>query len=170
MEAWRAAFAEQALADHQLYEHLCTYGGPQCHRFHYLQMWLEKLTKVFLSREILEKRQHQVVRAWLYPNLVSNAKRLGYPSNAEKRARELRVTLNICRQVDLLHPQVDDNGRRPDNTEYPWLDNNGWVVAPVNHHFSELNSLLSTNNGTTFLRAMRELTVNWSKYSPAQHP
>jgi hypothetical protein len=26
----------------------------------------------------------------------------------------------LCREIDLLHPQVDDGGRRPDNVEYPW--------------------------------------------------
>jgi hypothetical protein len=34
----------------------------------------------------------------------------------------------LCREVDLLHPQVDDNGRHPDNVEYPRIGPTGGAV------------------------------------------
>ena len=34
----------------------------------------------------------------------------------------------ICREIDLLHPQIDDDGRRPDNVEYPWMTNQGKLL------------------------------------------
>ena len=41
----------------------------------------------------------------------------------------------ICREIELLCPTVDDGGRRPDNTEYPWFAHQGVVIAPCKFKF-----------------------------------
>jgi hypothetical protein len=86
-----------------------------CHRLHYLPMWLEKLCKAYLwlpSTDSEELRtRHQVVGAVL-PRLVAERwRRL----EAFQQAPPMNAIREICREVDLLHPQVDDGGRRPDN-------------------------------------------------------
>jgi len=48
---------------------------------------------------------------------------------------------HLARQIELLAPAVDDGGRRSDNCEYPWEDNQGRVQAPAERTFSNLSLL-----------------------------
>ena len=51
---------------------------------------------------------------------------------------------NMCREIDLLSPSVDDDGRRPDNAEYPWpaiVDTVPVVCAPCEWSFPVQNRL-----------------------------
>src|SRR5947208_2956023 len=118
---WSAAFLRQAGADLDAYTILAASRLPSCQRLHFLQMWLEKLTKAYLWSDLASasyppdfRTTHNVV-AKVLPSLVRE-----FWSRLDARStpsmNELR---DLCREIDRLHPQVDDDGRRPDNVEYP---------------------------------------------------
>lgn len=153
------AFAVQAASDRAAYDVLCASPLPMCHRLHYLQMWLEKLCKAYLwlpdGTEELRMR-HNVV-AKVLPRMISEHwDRIGFsqrPNLAEIR--------NLCREIDLLHPQIDDDGCRPDNVEYPWFSTNGDVVAPAAPKVPfRLAKRLHSHTGRLLLKAAIALTQN----------
>ena len=65
----------------------------------------------------------------------------------------------LCREVDLLHPKADDNGRRPDNVEYPWIGASGDSEVPARWEFSLVRRLY-TNPGKLLIKAAVSLTRN----------
>lgn len=117
-------FAEQALADLTGYQQLCRIGGlPVCHRLHFLQMALEKLAKSFLwgaegERDADLSFSHNVI-AKLLPQVLK--KEWGGRRGGISRTQMMRIR-RLCREIDLLHPQVDAGQSRPDNCEYPWIE------------------------------------------------
>jgi hypothetical protein len=58
----------------------------------------------------------------------------------------------LAREVDLLTPAVDDDGRRPDNCEYPREDSGGALHVPADHEFGALETLHRHRAGATFLK------------------
>ena len=123
---------------------------------HYLQMWLEKLCKAYLwmdeARAQEWRTRHNVIPKVL-PTLISiHWRRLGF----EQRPDMTRVG-QLCREIDLLHPQVDDDNRRPDNVEYPWTGSTGGVEVPARWKFS-LTASLNSNHGRVLLKAAVRLT------------
>jgi hypothetical protein len=130
MPNYAEAFRVQAASDLDAYEALTKTKLPTCHRLHYLQMWLEKLCKAYLwlpasAADDLRTR-HNVVDKILPRMIAEHWRRIGFDQRPNFGAiREL------CREIDLLHPQIDDNGRRPDNVEYPWIDSHGHATAPA---------------------------------------
>ena len=149
------AFATQASSDLDTYEALCALPLPACHRLHYLQMWLEKLCKAYLwlpeASEDLRMR-HNVAEKVLPRMIAEHWRRIGFPQRPD-----IVAIREICREIDLLHPQVDDNGRRPDNVEYPWLAANGAVLAPSGWRFS-LAARLTSHTGRLLMKASVVLT------------
>jgi hypothetical protein len=123
------AFAIQAASDLDTYDVLSASALPSCHRLHYLQMWLEKLCKAYLwlpgGTEDL-RMLHNVV-AKVLPRMISEHwRRIGF----EQRP-DIGAIREVCREIDLLHPQIDDDGSRPDNVEYPWITGTGDALAPA---------------------------------------
>jgi hypothetical protein len=41
----------------------------------------------------------------------------------------------LCKEIDRLHPQVDDGENRRDNVEYPWRGRVGEVEVPAKWNF-----------------------------------
>lgn len=118
-------------------------------------MWLEKLCKSYLwpDSELADLRYRHNVVAKVLPVIVSKRwKQMGFAASPD--IAELR---EVCRQVDLLHPQVDDSGRRPDNTEYPWLDSSGEAQVPSLATF-RLSARLHSPAGKLLLKAASSLT------------
>ena len=123
-DRWGDAFARQAVSDKRAYESLCAAGLPSCHRLHYLQMFLEKLCKALRWADRIAAdgppellRSHGVI-AKVLPTAVRE-----HRSRAKHRALrrdEMRQMRDLCREIDLLAPAVDADGKRPDNCEYPW--------------------------------------------------
>ena len=68
----------------------------------------------------------------------------------------IRDSRAICREIDLLHPQVHDGGRRMDNVEYPWTDD-GRHRVPSEHRFP-LARRLHQQPGSLLLKAAVQLT------------
>lgn len=156
MSAWAQAFAAQAASDLAAYEALTTTALPGSHRLHYLQMWLEKLCKAYLwlPNGVADdlRMRHNVVEKILPRMIAEYWRRIGF-----RERPNLASIREICREIDLLHPQVDDGGRRADNVEYPWLDASGRVVAPVATSFPLLKRL-SSPAGRLVLKAAVALT------------
>lgn len=66
---------------------------------------------------------------------------------------------HLCREIDLLHPQVDDNGRRPDNVEYPWTGSSGSAEVPARWEFALVKRMYS-NSGRLLIKGATSLTRN----------
>ena len=151
------SFATQAASDLAAYDVLCASSLPTCHRLHYLQMWLEKLCKAYLwlpgGTEDL-RMLHNVV-AKVLPRMISEHwRRIGF-----RERPNISAIREICREIDLLHPQVDDDGRRPDNVEYPWVAVSGDVVAPADSPARfPVTARLHTHTGKLLLKAAIALT------------
>lgn len=128
MPGMSEAFARQAASDMAAYETLANTALPCCHRLHYLQMWLEKLCKSHIrsSNLSIDVFSHSVI-AKILPRLLAQYWRsldfMGSPNLSEISA--------LCREIDLLHPQINDGGRREDNVEYPWCSAAGVVRYPA---------------------------------------
>lgn len=156
MATWSEAFAAQAGSDLDAYELLTRSTLPSSHRLHYLQMWLEKLCKAYLWKLDAgadELRARHNVVAKILPRLVSEHwRRIG--SGERHDVTSIR---ELCREVDLLHPQVNDNGRRPDNVEYPWTGGSGATEVPMRWDFPLARRLYS-NPGRLLLKAAVNLT------------
>lgn len=156
METWSKAFAEQADSDLDAYLLLATGNLPSSHRLHYLQMWLEKLCKAYLwmpgagTKELRER--HNVI-AKVLPGLIKiHWRHIGF----EQRPDTTQIR-QLCREIDLLHPQVDDNNRRPDNVEYPWTGSSGVIEVPAKWSFP-LAGRMYSHPGRLLLESATRLT------------
>lgn len=121
-------------------------------------MWLEKLCKAYLwlpeaAADDLRTR-HNVVDKVLPQIIREHWRRIGFAQRPN-----IDSIRQLCREVDLLHPQVDDNDRRPDNVEYPWLGASGDAEVPAHWQFP-LASRLHSNAGRLLLKAAMSLTRN----------
>ncbi len=97
----------------------------------------------------------------ILPQLVrEHWRRIGFSDRPD-----ISAISELCREVDLLHPQIDDNGRRPDNVEYPWLDHEGSVRAPARERFA-LASRIQTPAGRLLLKAAQRLTRDPAVFIP----
>jgi hypothetical protein len=156
MVTWSKAFAEQADSDLDAYSLLAASNLPSSHRLHYLQMWLEKLCKAYLwmpEAGADELRDRHNVIAKVLPRLIKiHWRHIGF----EQRPDTTQIRL-LCREIDLLHPQVDDENRRPDNVEYPWMGSSGVVEVPAKWKFS-LAGRMYSHPGRLLLQAATRLT------------
>jgi hypothetical protein len=158
MATWSEAFAAQARSDMAAYEVLKGSQLPISHQLHYLQMWLEKLCKARLwmrEADLGEWRFKHNVVAKVLPSLISkNQRQLGFEVRLD-----LHEVRELCREIDMLHPQVDDAGRRPENVEYPWLGSSGAVEIPAKWKFAIVRRMYS-NTGRQLLKAAAVITRN----------
>ena len=156
MATWSEAFAVQAGSDPDAFLVLEDSGLPISHRLHYLQMWLEKLCKAYLwmpEAGAGELRFKHNVIARVLPGLISKHRhRLGVGEH-----RDLTAIRDLCREIDMLHPQVDDDGKRLDNVEYPWVGSSGTAEIPAQWKFSVAEKLYA-NPGRQLLKAASILT------------
>jgi hypothetical protein len=158
MPGMSEAFAQQAASDMAAYEALSIALPPlpRCHRLHYLQMWLEKLCKSHIrsSNLPIDVFSHGVI-AKVLPRLVAQYWRsLDFAEHPN-----LKGISTLCREIDLLHPQVNDGGRREDNVEYQWHSAEGIVRYPAQYDFPVAGSLQS-QPGKSLLKAATLLTRN----------
>lgn len=154
---------QQAQSDLAAYEVLALSSLPSCHRLHYLQIWLEKLCKAYSWSAATGRadnppdyeRTHNIVAKVLPPMIRAHWENIG--SDSPPDFQEIRA---LCREIDLLHPQVDADGKRPDNVEYPWAamrDGHPQIVAPATESF-RLNERLHQNVGRKLMKAAIVLT------------
>ncbi len=164
MATWSKAFAEQASSDLDAYNLLAGSSLPGSHALHYLQMWLEKLCKAYLwmpeagNHELRHK--HNVIDKVL-PGLINmHWRHIGF----ERQPNKVQIR-ELCREIDLLHPQVDDDNRRPDNVEYPWVGGSGQIEVPAKWKFAIARRLYS-HPGRLLLEAAARLTRNPAVFIP----
>jgi hypothetical protein len=120
-------------------------------------MWLEKLCKAYVwlpEGDDDLRRRHNVVGKVLPKMILEHWRRIGF-----RQRPDIAAIRALCREIDLLHPQVDDNDRRRDNVEYPWLDNGGRAVAPRDWTFPVAQRLY-TPTGKLLIKAAISLTRN----------
>ncbi len=154
---WSRAYAQQAQADLDAREVLLSVEVPACQHLHFLQMACEKISKahrclggtdpetLMHSHGVAAKVLPQIARELLRRSAFATELPVS-PSQIEPIVRQL------AREVDLLTPAVDDDGRRPDNCEYPWEDSGGALHVPAEHGFGPLGTLHRHRAGTTFLK------------------
>lgn len=163
---WSIAFAKQALADFESWQvlsqlkHDTDRSVPQSQALHFLQMACEKLAKAHLCRRPKANPfEYQASHAYIagtLPTIVEHTlqKRLPNASIALIRQRRKQAQ-HLFREIELLHPQVDDNGQRPDNCEYPWSDDSGSVRVPAEHRFEALR-LADKQGGPELLKIVED--------------
>lgn len=155
--AWSRAYARQALADLDTREVPLDAEVPACQHLHFLQMACEKISKahrclggadpetLMHSHGFAAKVLPQIAREFL--------RRSAFAAELPVARGQIEpMVRQLAREVDLLTPAVDDDGRRPDNCEYPWEDSGGTLHVPAEHGFGPLGTLHRHRAGATFLK------------------
>lgn len=153
---WSVGYARQARADFAAWDRLDTGSVPYCQRLHFLQMAGEKLSKAHLCAGGTDPAALQSSHGYTarqLPLIVRRQLELdrmkpGFIRDIVKAARR------IAREIELLAPSVNDDGRRPDNCEYPWEDGTGRMWIPAEFTFP-LQALLRERHGRTILKTIR---------------
>lgn len=153
------AFALQAKADFAAREVLAVRGDvPECQPLHFLQMACEKLCKAHLLLHKTRLDHLESSHAYIAKTLpIIILQLLGRAPAVSRTDRSvlLRSTSRFAREIELLAPAVDDNGKRPDNCEYPWIDDGGHLRIPAEHDFANLR-FLKQEFGRLFLKLVRQ--------------
>lgn len=151
---WGRAFAKQAQADFEAWSTLQGNKAiPVCHKLHFLQMACEKLCKAHLCKQPgADPKVHQSCHAYTAKNLgIIIRQQLSLTPRPPKNHEYLQDRCNlIAREIELLHPSVDNGGKRPDNCEYPW-EQGGNLYVPATWTFPALN-LLEAQGGRALLK------------------
>jgi hypothetical protein len=151
---WGYAFAKQAMADFETWIALQGFEKiPSCQKLHFLQMACEKICKAHLCKLPGAKPEDfQSSHAFIAKVLaIVVRQQLSETPNPPKNARFLASRCgHLAREIELLHPSVQDGGRRPDNCEYPWNQGN-LLYIPCEWSFPSLN-LLEEPAGRTLLK------------------
>jgi hypothetical protein len=157
--AWQQAFARQAEVDFLAWQQLQPASKlPQCQSLHFLQMASEKLVKAYLCEAGSKPADLQASHAYTAKNLhLVIRQQISLTSASRPKGLELflRHCKHLAREIELLHPQVTDGGKRPDNCEYPWEDAKHRLHVPADWHF-QVADLLFMRAGRGFLRLMRD--------------
>lgn len=151
---WAEAYAKQALADFETWNTLQGNAVvPSCQKLHFLQMACEKLCKAHLCKQPCAAPQdYQSSHAYTAKNLgIIILQQLALTPNPPHNGRFLLAHCKgLAREIELLHPSVDDGGRRPDNCEYPW-EQGGRLYVPAEWSFPALN-LVVIQGGPSLLK------------------
>jgi hypothetical protein len=155
--AWSRAYARQAQADLDAREVLLSADVPACQHLHFLQMACEKISKAHrcLGGADPETLMHSHgFAAKVLPQITRELlRRSAFAADVPvAHSQIVPMIQHFARKVDLLTPAVDDDGRRPDNCEYPWEDSGGALHVPAEHGFGSLEALHRHRAGATFLK------------------
>lgn len=155
--AWSRAYARQAQADLEAREALLGAPAPACQHLHSLQMACEKIAKAHrcLGGADPETLMHgHGFAAKVLPQVARELlRRSTFVADLQVKHVGIEAMVRqLAREVDLLAPAVDDDGRRPDNCEYPWKDAGGALHVPAEHGFGSLETLHRHRAGVTFLK------------------
>ena len=109
-----------------------------CHRYHYLQMATEKLSKAFLcpSNYDTPLRTHKTLGRFLrtLSNLREYREQLGFKNYAAAFRVSIHSILDVADYIESLAPAVNED-LYPESTEYPSADHQGLIVSPVSFEF-----------------------------------
>jgi hypothetical protein len=155
---WAQEYARQADADFKTWYVLQENdAAAECHRLLFLQMACEKLCKSHLIQGGTPPEALQTSHGFIANPLpvIIRQQIIYMRQHLKGMAGVLHHTGHIAREIELLNPAVDRDGKRPDNCEYPWEDDTGVVRSPLDWTFSP-SRLLTTPSGRTFLKLVRE--------------
>jgi len=145
---WGRAFALQADADISAWNYLSDLGDefPACQHLHFLQMACEKLTKAYLCHNGFDPLKIQSSHAYIRKVLprILEYELAELKTGNDKINTFLGSMKLFAAEIDFLAPSNDDGGARPENCEYPWL-NNDKVIVPAKHRFWAADLLKQTN-------------------------
>jgi hypothetical protein len=155
---WARGYARQADADFRtfmtLQQHLPSV--PECHKLQFLQMACEKLVKAHLCGDKTDpaslQKRHAFVATGLPVVLRQQATFVGFGGANAKQV--LQRAKHLSQEIDVLAPAVKRGGKRPDNCEYPWEDEDGKLHAPLDWAFYP-TQLLLLPSGPAFLKLVR---------------
>lgn len=158
---WATGYARQARADFDTFNALQPQGAiPDCHKLLFLQMTSEKLAKAHLCSGGHDPAPLQTSHAFvaaILPRVLRQELAILNPDR--KHARDiLKKAKQLAQEIELPAPAVTDEGRRPENCEYPWVDARGKLHVPLDWSFSP-SQLLLLPAGRTFLRLV-QLAIN----------
>src|SRR5258708_26532484 len=108
-DEWGSAYARQAQADVDAWDHLQESPLPQCQKLHFLQMACEKLAKAHLCKAGSRPENLQGSHAYIAANLpviLRNQLQLVNAKPAVVR-RIVRFAKRLAREIELLSPAVD---------------------------------------------------------------
>lgn len=154
---WARGYARQAHADFRTWQAI--EGNEDvhpCHRMLFLQMACEKLCKARLidggtPPEALQTSHGYVANPL---PLVTRAQLEFMGENLRARAGLLNFTRHLALEIEVMNPAVDRNGQRPDNCEYPWVDDQQVLHSPLDWQFSPLQ-LLRARLGPSFVKVLK---------------
>ena len=158
---WANAYARQAESDWRMCNLLRDAKGtpvPLCQYLHFLQMACEKLCKATLYQNSSPSEAVQTSHAYcqtVLPIIIRMKFSEQFDRKLGNRAQILARFRQYSREIDLLAPAVDDNGKRNDNCEYPWEDSSGNVISPLDFQFPNLD-FLKNPHGRLFLKLIAE--------------
>src|SRR5438132_550528 len=134
---WTKAYARQADADFQTFMAIQKLSVPDCHKLQFLQMACEKLVKAHLCGENTEPISLQASHAYVAKTLPVILRQIAIVFNFKgPLAREvLKRSRHLSQEINYLAPSVKRAGKRPDNCEYPWEDENGKLHIPLDWSF-----------------------------------
>src|SRR5207302_420601 len=118
-------------------------GVPASEKLHFLQMSCEKLCKAHLCKQPgADPADYRSSHAYTAKNLaIIVRQQISLTRNPPKNGAYLvEHCKRLAREIELLHPSVDDGGKRPDNCEYPWQQGDQ-VYVPAEWKFPALNLL-----------------------------
>lgn len=156
-EEWALGYARQAGADFKawkLYQEHPEVLVAQCHSLLFLQMACEKLCKAHLIGCGSEPQDLKSSHAYIAKHLpVIVRQEISFQkADVRRKAWVLNHVKHLAREIELLNPAVDRDGRRKDNCEYPW-ESNGMIFSPLDHCFSP-SQLLTAPAGRTFVKLL----------------
>jgi hypothetical protein len=154
--AWAHAYARQADADFQTFERLQPLAVPACHKRQFLQMACEKLVKSHLCGQGTDPVTVQASHAYIARTLpiVLREQALFVKFVGAPARKALKHAKQLCHEIELLAPAVKRGGKRPDNCEYPWTDEDGNLHVPLDWTFYP-GQLLLLPAGFAFLKLLR---------------
>lgn len=140
--SWKEAFLLQAESDYQvfLFFNRSRTPIPICQQLHYLQMSTEKLAKALScpAGNKPPKTTHAALGRFLriskgWPELRRS---LGYGSDYNAFVSYIDSVLPLAEKIEALAPV----GNRLDmpNAEYPWINTENKIIAPVEYRFKDI--------------------------------
>jgi hypothetical protein len=163
LRAWQLAFLKQARSDWDAYKKIDNPTWPYCHRLHFMQMTAEKLGKALLigGDMTLEQVTHTHASFVKFMRIARNNRNLQNelgmtPSQLKAHFNRL---LPIAYEIEALAPALAQGGPNP---EYPWLDNSGKILVPVDYSFT-LIKLLHSPQGAQLLKYIGHFFMDFEK-------
>jgi hypothetical protein len=153
------SFARQSEADYATWQSLEKMSEvPECHRMLFLQMTCEKLCKASLLDQGKSWEQVQKSHAFIAKPLPLVIRfQLEYEGHEITKHRDfLTYVRQVAQEIELSNPAVRRDGKRPDNSEYPWEDENQSLHSPLDWSFIPLQMLRDNPHfGTTFVKLLK---------------